>query len=387
MRSSTLLFAIFLSSPLSAQYTASLKSTSLDADSLLPRHSPGLAPIKLTGRKLETQEDDQRDWTHFGVLAFGDTSLAIPFGIDTRRELSQIAVVVNERAVVLQTKRGQVLGSDAWKAIARIKTGPSAQSVRIWEIHIELDGSIAYVQPLDYMRGSLDIDGRKYAIALFRTGKAIGYQNPNLVYAGIDLDRDGSIRRVVQVDSTGRISQGECFRLDEPLPIDGKLWEISKISRNGTSLEITEATSVEVLLLNYPCPELQMKTLTEEIFSVPSRGNNSITVLNSWATWCSPCIQELPDLNRLVKKYSSEGVRFLAVAQNTEDEISSFLLKREFLYDQAVSDDRLGRLLGDRFPRHLVVDTKGFVIYDVVGLGPHFLDGLDLAIRKALNSD
>ena len=44
--------------------------------------------------------------------------------------------------------------------------------------------------------------------------------------------------------------------------------------------------------------------------------NNNITILNFWATWCPPCIDELPSLNNLSKDLMAYNIDVLAVSMD-----------------------------------------------------------------------
>jgi thiol-disulfide isomerase/thioredoxin len=43
---------------------------------------------------------------------------------------------------------------------------------------------------------------------------------------------------------------------------------------------------------------------------------NKVVVVNFWATWCTPCQQEIPDLSRVYSRYKDKGVVFLGVLTN-----------------------------------------------------------------------
>lgn len=56
--------------------------------------------------------------------------------------------------------------------------------------------------------------------------------------------------------------------------------------------------------------------------------NGQYTLVNFWATWCSPCVVELPSLNRLQKKYENKGLKVIAISIDTmrdHEEIKTFL--------------------------------------------------------------
>lgn len=60
-------------------------------------------------------------------------------------------------------------------------------------------------------------------------------------------------------------------------------------------------------------PEFAGKTLTGELFSIAdSRGK--VIVLNIWATWCTPCVREMPALERLSQRLRADGLVVVAVS-------------------------------------------------------------------------
>ena len=70
-----------------------------------------------------------------------------------------------------------------------------------------------------------------------------------------------------------------------------------------------EVSSVEVLTIRGLLNLLQ-----------GSRG--SVTVLNLWATWCKPCLEEMPELARFARTYRAKGVKFLSVSADHPDDLS-----------------------------------------------------------------
>ena len=99
----------------------------------------------------------------------------------------------------------------------------------------------------------------------------------------------------------------------------------------------------------------------------------SITVLNFWATWCGPCLEELPLLSRLNAEYSGKNVRFIAASA---DEAKNRAAVDRFVAAHSVAMeiwlgadlDMLERAgLGNELPATLILDEQGEVVARVLG--------------------
>lgn len=57
-----------------------------------------------------------------------------------------------------------------------------------------------------------------------------------------------------------------------------------------------------------------------------------LVVIDFWATWCTPCVGAIPDLNELHDRYSSQGVNFLSITDDSPEQIANFLERTEFKF-------------------------------------------------------
>jgi thiol-disulfide isomerase/thioredoxin len=73
----------------------------------------------------------------------------------------------------------------------------------------------------------------------------------------------------------------------------------------------------------------------EELLRRVRDGKARVTVVNLWATFCQPCVEEFPDLVRLAKTYRDQGVRVFFVSADFESELPAV---RRFLRQQGVND-------------------------------------------------
>jgi cytochrome c biogenesis protein CcmG/thiol:disulfide interchange protein DsbE len=95
-----------------------------------------------------------------------------------------------------------------------------------------------------------------------------------------------------------------------------------------------------------------------------------VLVLNFWATWCPPCVQETPALEALHKQLKDSGVVVLGISvDKNEKKYKDFL--RRFGVTYLTARDPEGRI-GDhyrtyKYPETYVIDRNGKVVQKVIG--------------------
>ena len=231
---------------------------------------------------------------------------------------------------------------------------------------------------LDFRLGAITVGGRKVKIALTPENK-FSFQKTSRGLILIDQDGDGHFQTEGLVDSLGKFRRAESYVISQPFPLSSTAYEITKISSDGYELELTPTKSIVNINIGLHVPDLSIETFDGNTLNLGSlRGN--IVVLNWWHIRCSPCIEEMPSLNDLVEKYASDRVIFLAVADNTPAELKEFFKNHKFDYQIALYSDRLREALGRVYPRHIIIDATGVVVYNQTGGSPSIGQKLDTVI-------
>jgi cytochrome c biogenesis protein CcmG, thiol:disulfide interchange protein DsbE len=96
-----------------------------------------------------------------------------------------------------------------------------------------------------------------------------------------------------------------------------------------------------------------------------------VVLVNFWATWCPPCVAEMPSLERLHKALAPEGLAVLTVSTD-EDEAELRRFVAEHALTLPVLEDPGGRVAAEQYrttgyPETFVLDRGGRVLQHVVG--------------------
>ena len=96
-------------------------------------------------------------------------------------------------------------------------------------------------------------------------------------------------------------------------------------------------------------------------------------VVNFWATWCAPCIEEMPDLQKVQTEYLSRGVKVVGLAIDNEAAVKRFAdeMKLQFpLLLAGATGSELIRQLGNpsgAMPFTLLIDQRGRIVQSKLG--------------------
>ena len=117
--------------------------------------------------------------------------------------------------------------------------------------------------------------------------------------------------------------------------------------------------------------ELYLRTLSGESTVLRPFAGSKVTLVNLWATWCGPCREEMPALDRLHKKYKAQGFSVIGVdVDEASDVVKKFLGRQKLSYPTLLSTPQktvlaLGEL--EALPTSLLLDETGDVLEVLVG--------------------
>jgi peroxiredoxin len=125
-------------------------------------------------------------------------------------------------------------------------------------------------------------------------------------------------------------------------------------------------------VLEKPLPDLTLTALDGSPIRLADF-KDQIVFLNFWATWCVPCQDEMPALQKLQDEHGADDVRVIAVTDptsgQTEDDIRTFMSTYHLTLTVALSSDTaLYQQFGvAQIPITFIIDRAGIVRYRHIG--------------------
>lgn len=116
-----------------------------------------------------------------------------------------------------------------------------------------------------------------------------------------------------------------------------------------------------------------------------------VVLLDFWASWCRPCLAASPAIDRLTKKYRSQGLETIGV--NALEGVpgpasaKNYKKKHGYSYKLAYDSDPAAKKLGvEALPVFLVIDRKGVVREVLTGLPDGKVEKLEAALDAAIKA-
>ncbi len=130
--------------------------------------------------------------------------------------------------------------------------------------------------------------------------------------------------------------------------------------------------------------DIALTTLNgDEVSLADYRGK--VVLVNFWATWCQPCVKEIPDLVKLRNTYKDQGFEVLGLVVNSpSNQVRKMVSDLGMNYPILPADARLASKFGNvtTIPRTFVLDTEGNIVEDVLGMRSY--RAFELMITKHL---
>lgn len=110
-------------------------------------------------------------------------------------------------------------------------------------------------------------------------------------------------------------------------------------------------------------------------------------LIDFWATWCKPCLQELPHVNELYRKHREQGLQVFAItidSPKSQSKVKPFIKGQGYEFTVLLDQDSEARKLfgGKDVPLTILIDRKGEVVFRHLGYVPGDEKSLEEKVGK-----
>ncbi len=119
-------------------------------------------------------------------------------------------------------------------------------------------------------------------------------------------------------------------------------------------------------------PDFSIADLDGRMRSI-SEWDGKVVLINFWATWCLPCLTEIPELLELQNNYGEQGLQVIGIALQKPEEVSSFVAEHNMTYpvmageaEVIVIAESYGNRIG-ALPYTAIINRDGTVAFTRAG--------------------
>jgi len=203
------------------------------------------------------------------------------------------------------------------------------------------------------------IDNVKYGVA------TIGNENYAMVMTNLSPELDYNIGSEISIDidKDSKFSLNDLqARLFQPFTFKGKTYKTYEVEPMGNYI-ILERADVPPVEVGSPAPDFNSTTIDSIDFKL-SENRGKVLLLEFWATWCGPCIVEIPALKEAYTNYKDKGFEIIGIGLDDTDKIKSYAQEQGMNWKHIChKGEEIKRLYQiDGIPSSFLISSDGIIL-------------------------
>lgn len=323
--------------------TLDLKLIPSNASRMLGQQSPRELPLNAIKPSSVRKLPQGITGARFAILPFGQNADGKPVRYAMVLTADSIRIDANanndlsdDEPLLAQTIT--IDGQTRRTGTFQLPLTPDAPPVEIGFSAPDLSGSSRsepfVVTPNYAMTATANLAGEPFMFALVDgacDGSFAPAKNPKAPGGVIIIDRNANGRND---------GLGEAFPLNQPFNINGVTYEVRDINPKAASASIVvsakrvdEVNPPSDLRVGSQALAFETKDLNDKTIRFPSDFKGKVVLLDFWATWCGPCIRELPNVIAAYDQYKNDGFEILGISLDDDaTKVRSFARQRSITW-------------------------------------------------------
>lgn len=169
-------------------------------------------------------------------------------------------------------------------------------------------------------------------------------------------------------------------------------YNMNQMLQEEIAISVPQAMAIPVIekddgIIGSSRPDFSLPDVAGEVRNI-AEWDGKVIAINFWATWCPPCIKEIPEFVELQHKYQSQGLQFIGIALQRPEEVLDFMKEKGMNYPVLAGEMEvieISELYGNNIgalPYTVIIDRAGLIQY--VKRGPLSMDSAESIISKLL---